>query len=396
MDDRHHPLAAVSHFIHRYFLWLLIGSYLFAGFLPPAGLRIRNVTFGHVTLWGETTRVSLPMVMLAWLLLNAGLGVETGRVRTLLRRPGVLLGGLAANVLVPVAFIFAVSVVMRVWHNPDEVQVILVGLALVAAMPIAGSSTAWTQNARGDLALGLGLVLASTFLSPLTTPVTFGLVEQVATGRYAQALDDLEGNGTGALLLSCVLVPSILGMAARPVIGAGKLTSAQPILKVVNSVNLLLLNYSNASVSLPQVVAAPDWDFLAVTLAMVVGLCVIAFASGWYLARLLRADPAQRVALMFGLGMNNNGTGLVLASMALANQPRVLLPVIFYNLVQHLVAGAVDVLITRTPSPPPLPVSPESVTHDGSRAELAAAPRGSGAPTTGKAPKQMLHLTAPS
>ena len=45
---------------------------------------------------------------------------------------------------------------------------------------------------------------------------------------------------------------------------------------------------------------------------------------------------------MFGLGMNNNGTGLVLASMALADHPGVLLPIIFYNLVQHLIAGLVD------------------------------------------------------
>jgi BASS family bile acid:Na+ symporter len=62
---------------------------------------------------------------------------------------------------------------------------------------------------------------------------------------------------------------------------------------------------------------------------------------------LLRADPSEKVALMFGLGMNNNGTGLVLASMALADHPRVLLPIIFYNLVQHLVAGCVDFALVR-------------------------------------------------
>jgi BASS family bile acid:Na+ symporter len=365
MDDRHHPLAAISDFIHRYFLWLLIGSYLLAGLLPVVGQCIRGVTFGHVTVGGETTRVSLPMGTLAVLLLNAALGVETDRLKTLLRRPGVLLVGLAANFLGPVAFIFAVSVVMRIWHNPDEVQVILVGLALVAAMPIAGSSTAWTQNARGDLALALGLVLTSTFLSPLTTPITFDLVEQMATGAYAQVLDELEGNGTGMLLILCVLIPSLLGMAARTVIGVGRLRLAQPVLKVVNSVNLLLLNYSNASVSLPEVVADPDWDFLAVTLAIVVALCVFAFGSGWYLARLLRTDASQRASLVFSLGMNNNGAGLVLASMALADHPRILLPIIFYNLVQHLVAGVVDFFITRSPSPSP----PKSSMNDCGRAE---------------------------
>ena len=88
--------------------------------------------------------------------------------------------------------------------------------------------------------------------------------------------------------------------------------------------------------------ADPDWDFLGVILAITVALCMLAFASGYWLARLLKADDAQRTSLMFGLGMNNNGTGLVLASLALADHPRVLLPIIFYNLVQHLVAGGVD------------------------------------------------------
>jgi BASS family bile acid:Na+ symporter len=50
---------------------------------------------------------------------------------------------------------------------------------------------------------------------------------------------------------------------------------------------------------------------------------------------------------MYGLGMNNNGTGLVLASLALASFPRVMVPIILYNLVQHLVAGAVHEVTGR-------------------------------------------------
>src|SRR5207249_3855380 len=96
----------------------------------------------------------------------------------------------------------------------------------------------------------------------------------------------------------------------------------------------------------------PDWDFLAVNLAVVVTLCFLAFAAGWLIARWLKADLPQQVSLMFGLGMNNNGTGLVLASMALADHPRVLLPIIFYNLVQHLLAGT-----TRASRPPSVAVS---------------------------------------
>ena len=50
---------------------------------------------------------------------------------------------------------------------------------------------------------------------------------------------------------------------------------------------------------------------------------------------------------MFGLGMTNNGTGLVLGSAALAHVPDVMLPVIFYNLVQHVIAAIAEKVIRK-------------------------------------------------
>ncbi len=77
----------------------------------------------------------------------------------------------------------------------------------------------------------------------------------------------------------------------------------------------------------------------------------ISFGSGWYLAKLFKANRGQRLSLMFGLGMTNNGTGLVLAALTLANYPQVLFPIIVYNLVQHLAAGLVDRFNSITPPP---------------------------------------------
>src|SRR5205085_2302665 len=110
------------------------------------------------------------------LLLNAGLGVDIRQLRHFGRHLTLLGAGVAANVLVPIVFIAALAAALRIWHNPDEVQNILVGLAIVASMPIAGSSTAWSQNANGNMAISLGLVLGSTFLSPLTTPIALNAV----------------------------------------------------------------------------------------------------------------------------------------------------------------------------------------------------------------------------
>lgn len=342
-------LERLSHHLHEKLIWLLILSYFVAAFFPAFGLKLRGVGFGTLTLFGESTRVSLPMIMLALLLFNAGLGVQTTQLRGLARHPLPLAGGLLANLAVPIAFIFAVSQLMRFWHNSDEVQNILLGLAIVISMPIAGSSTAWAQNANGDLALSLGLVLFSTFLSPITTPVALHAVGWMASGDHAATLFGLASYGTDLFLAICVIVPSLGGILVRVLLGDKRIERMKSKIKLINSLNLLLLCYSNASISLPQAVAKPDIDFLVVTCAVVASLCVFAFAMGWTLARSLRLGREPQISLMFGLGMNNNGTGLVLASMTLAGYPQVMLPIIFYNLVQHLVAGIVALTLFRIP-----------------------------------------------
>jgi BASS family bile acid:Na+ symporter len=336
------PIARAAAFPHRHFLVLLLGSYAAAALAPGPGAALREVCLG----WGAWS-VPLPALLLALLLWNAGLGMEVGRLRGLARRPSVLAAGLAANLAVPLAFTLAASQALRLWHNPDEVQNILVGLALVASMPVAGSSTAWSQNANGDLALSLGLVVFSTLLSPLTTPAALHAVGWVASGPYADGLHRLAAGGAGAFLAGFVLLPALAGIGLGGLLGPETLAPARPALKLLNSVNLLLLGYSNAAVALPQAVADPDWDFLAVMLALILALCALGFASGGLLGRLLGADGAGRTSLVFGLGMNNNGTGLVLAAASLAHLPRVLLPVLFYTLVQHVVAGVADSLGRR-------------------------------------------------
>jgi BASS family bile acid:Na+ symporter len=255
--------------------------------------------------------------------------------------------GVIANLVLPVAFILGMTFLLHFWHNPREVQEMVVGLALIASMPIAGSSTAWAQNADGDLALSIGLVMLSTILSPMTTPLILHTVGGMAEGEYAEALHQLAAGELSGFLAVFVLLPSVLGIGVRLVLTEARWVRWRPMLKLSSSVVLLILCYANAAVALPQTVTHPDWDFLAVLLVIVLAMCWVGFAAGAVLGWLLRVDTAQRVSLMFGLGMTNNGTGLVIAAEALARYPAVMLPILFYNLVQHVVAAGVDRFILR-------------------------------------------------
>jgi BASS family bile acid:Na+ symporter len=336
------PITKLVHLVHRYLIWIIVASYLVAAVLPGLGLAIRHLGLGYIDVFGSRLSLSLPQMMLATLLFNAGLGVRGQELARISSKPRLLLAGLLGNVAVPLLFVIAIDLPMRIWHNVDEVQQILVGLAMVVSMPIAGASTAWAQNANGNVVLSLGLVLLTTFLSPLLTPLVLNAVGFVTVGDYARDLHELASDGIVSFLGVWVMLPSALGILVRQLIGESRFAGRRDLVKLVNYLVLILLNYSNAALTLPDAVLRHDLDFLALILFVVTALCFVAFASGSLIARLCDADRDSKVSLMFGLGMNNNGTGLVLASVALADHPQTMLPIIFYNLVQHLVASVVD------------------------------------------------------
>jgi BASS family bile acid:Na+ symporter len=323
-------------------LGLVVGAYFLAALWPQPGLQLRACNVG-AWLVGDQTPLNISKLLLAFLLFNAGFGMSIQQMWQLLRRPLLLVFGIVANVSIPLVFIIGIAILMQLWHNPREVQEILVGLAVIASMPVAGSSTTWVQNADGDLALSLGLVIASTALSPILTPLVLHSVGWMAANEYAQALHNLAGSNLSGFLLQFLVLPTLLGISGRALMAQRRWQYLRPWLKLCGSAALLLLCYSNAAVALPQtVVHHPDWDFLAVTLIIVLAMCIIGFVAGAVVGSLLRTNIAQKTSLIFSLGMTNNGTGLVVAAQELSHYPAILLPIIFYNLVQHIVAAVTD------------------------------------------------------
>jgi BASS family bile acid:Na+ symporter len=331
----------------KWLLALLLGVYAMAAFLPASAVWGKEIDFGEFRLLGETSRISMSTVFLAVLLFNAGLDIPLGKLRDLGKRPGTLVAGLAANLVVPVLYIAGVSYLLQGHSDVGTVQSLIVGLALIASMPIAGSSAAWAQSAKADMALTLGLILCSTVLSPLTTPALLHAVGWLARGDFSAGLDALANSGMSIFLTVFVLVPAVLGLAVRRLAGDRIVGRVMPTLKLANTVLLLLLTYTNASAALPGMVARPDWNLIGLGLAASLGMCVLAFTVGGLLAKAMRADEGKRTALMFGLGLNISSPGLVLAAATLSHMPGVMLPALLYTLVQHVVAGVVTVANRR-------------------------------------------------
>jgi BASS family bile acid:Na+ symporter len=346
MNVQNWRISSLGHVLHRRLLTLIVLSYALAATAPAAGLLIKEtrVNLGVA----PTAIVTLPQLLLSLLLVCAGVRVRGERVWQIAHRPGPLLIGLLANLAIPLVYLVLLMPALRGWHSASEAGTILIGLALVASMPVAGSSAGWAQNSGGDMTLSLGLVIASTLLSPLTTPIALRIVGWFSPPGDADELHVLAGATTASFLILWVLFPSLLGIAFGRLLGHARVTKIERWLKLFSSITLLVLCYTNASACLPRALGVPDWDFLALTSVFVMGLCAVTFATGHILGHLIGADREQRAALTFGLGMSNNGTGLVLASVVLASRPLVMLPIIVYNLTQHVVAGGVHSLLRRS------------------------------------------------
>ncbi|MGW2229468.1 bile acid:sodium symporter family protein [Streptomyces formicae] len=338
--------------VQRWLLALMLGCYVLAGVFPAPGEALRALTLRIPV---GTAELTLPMVLLAVMLFNAGLGVRVADLRVVLSRPWRLTLGITANALLPLVLLPCVALALRGWPDPAETEGLVIGLMLVLAMPIAGGAVSWGQNAGGNVPLVVAMVIGSTLLSPLTVPLGMRLAGQLVGPYGAGALDDtttvdtIARTGAGLFALVSVVLPCLVGIAVRTVLSEERVRRTLPTIKAVNLVNILSLCYINAAGALGQALAHPDPDLLVAAVALSGAVCCLTFVCGRWLSRWTRCDRPDEISLTFATGMNNSSAAAVLAAGSFSHRAAVLLPILAYSLLQKVVAGTAG----RPPRIPP-------------------------------------------
>ncbi|PSJ30430.1 sodium-dependent transporter [Streptosporangium nondiastaticum] len=334
---------AVVKVVQRWLLGLMLACYVLAGVFPAPGEALRELTLPAPAGAGALT---VPMVLLAVMLFNAGLGVRAAELRVMVRQPVRLVLGIAANALLPLLVLPLIALALRTWPDPAEAEGLVVGLMLVLAMPIAGGAASWGQNAGGNVPLVVAMVIGSTLLSPLTVPFGMHMAGQLVGPYGAGALDDttkvdvIARTGAGMFALMSVVLPCLAGVLVRMLLGEERARRVLPAVKAVNIVNILLLCYINAAGALGQALAHPDPDLLALALSLSGMVCCLTFYCGRWMSRWTRCDQPDGISLTFATGMNNSSAAAVLAACWFSHRPEVLLPILSYSLLQKIVAGA--------------------------------------------------------
>jgi BASS family bile acid:Na+ symporter len=323
-------------FVRRHLLAFLLLMCVMGAAWPRGGIALHETRIAGA--------LQSSTLLLAVLLFQAGFSLELRKTRAGLCEIGILLLTVILNASVPLLL----AALLSLLRLPAPLTV---GLILIASLPIAGSSIAWSEQGGGSRAASLLLVLISTTSGIALSSLVFRLGAQLAPGLSHGAM---AAHTAGALLpmffLLAVLLPTVTGIIVRATAPRSYLSALRTVLRLLALLSLLALNYSNAAVAFPRVIAHPDPARLGAIVGTVVLLSIASFAAGWWMPSLFGrgADKPLRVSTMFGVGMNNNGAGLVLASIALPFAPDVLVFVLLYNLAQHLAAGLCQAVLCRS------------------------------------------------
>jgi BASS family bile acid:Na+ symporter len=330
--------ATFSAWVHRNLLWLLVFSYVLAGLLPGPGKVIRGLSLTGAS--GD--EVTAPMLLLALLLFCGAAVVRWSQLRELMQRPGILLLGLVAIWIVPSLFVSMLGWVLPSILGDYLTSGMLVGLALIAAMPVANSSVAWCQNAQGNVALSLGFIVLTIVLSPVATPQMLNLMGLSLSEQETQQCELLVTRFSGVFFIVWVILPSLAGMTFNWLVGPDWIDRLRGALRIVSAATLLTLNYANASLAMPDAFDEQAPKTILISSLLAVLLSGLGIAMGWLLSKIMVVESASTTALMFGFSMKHTGLALVLAGHVLHTEPRVILMIVLATLLQHVVAGMAD------------------------------------------------------
>jgi BASS family bile acid:Na+ symporter len=320
--------------------WAVGAAYLAAATMPAPGLWLR-----HTHRVGAAAMLDVPFTaphfLLSLVLFTAGLQVPLHELRALLGRPTALLTGLVLHLVAPLLIIPGVAFALRQSPDSDGGSGLVAAMILIVAMPVAAGATVWTSKGDGDQPTTVGLVLASTIVSPLTMPVTVTALCPLLSGEYAGTLAGAAQTAGNGFALTGVLLPcgaGILGRLALPRPLLARLLGAAVPAAMLGS---LLLTYINASGALGPFLAHPEPVLFTAALAVAATVCGLSFALGGITARVLRLDAPAGAAVTLACGMNNSSASAVLITTTLPDRPHVMLPVLAYSLLQKVAAGRV-------------------------------------------------------
>jgi len=226
------------------------------------------------------------------------LKMSFGDMKATLRRPKpILLMLLILRLLMP---LWALAVGYFLFPADELTRT---GLLLFALIPVGINSALWTSLFGGNMALSLSVIIIDTLLSPFILPLSLLLF----TGTSIE-MDVLGMMGS---LLGMIVIPSIGGMLANGFLKGELPKGLAPKFGIASKLGMVLIVLINGG-NVASHFQVMDGMLLRIMAAIIL-LAVSAYSMSWFLAGAGKFNEADTVSIVFGGGMRNVSTGMVLA-----------------------------------------------------------------------------------
>lgn len=240
-------------------------------------------------------------VVLGFLMFGIALDTRVADFKRVLRMPGAMAVGIAAQFIVLPAVTFGLTLLLS--PGPS----IALGMILVACCPPGNVSNILTHRARGNVALSVSMTAISNAIAIVVMPLNFAFWGSLHPDASALlktiALDPVEMVGH---IVAIIGLPFVLGLLC-----AHQLPNfTQRVKKTVRIVSFLAL------IAFIIGAIAGNWrfflDYVGLVLLAVVLHDALAFGTGYVCARLTGLQDYDRRAVSIEVGIRNAGLGLVL------------------------------------------------------------------------------------
>jgi len=281
-----------------------------------------HINFSSQALW--VMNIALALVMF-----GIALEISVNDFKRLLENPKPIFTGIFSQFLLLPAVTF-----LLVWLT-EPIPSIALGMFMVAACPGGNISNFITHLAKGNSALSVSLTAVATLLAVFMTPFNLqfwgSMYGPTATILKDIAISPLEMVKLVSLLLA---FPLILGMwvnHSKPIL-AKKMAKVLKLGSLLFFISLIFLAlYNNRDIFM---------DFVFYVFWIVIMHNLVAFTTGFSIAKLMGLDKKDVRSITIETGIQNSGLGLLLIFTFFDGLGGMALLAAFWG-IWHLVSGLI-------------------------------------------------------
>ncbi|MGM9944252.1 MAG: bile acid:sodium symporter family protein [Lysinibacillus sp.] len=243
----------------------------------------------------------------------------------------------------PVLILFSIiflHVLMPLWAYFLSIVIfddhlLTIGFVLSVAVPIGVSSVIWISICKGNLPLGLSIILIDTLLSPFIIP----LMLYIVSGEKIQL--DIASLIFNLILM--IVLPTILGVLVNE-LSKGEIPKKYgKKLAPFSKLCLFAVVMINSSKIAPYL---KDFSLhLISVLLLVFVIAVSGYVFALIIGRYILKDYPQMTTLVFTGGMRNIAVGVIVATTYFPS--KVAMPVVFGMLFQQVLASVFSKVVQK-------------------------------------------------